>query len=315
MDLSQLKETAMKDESLSFTARWELDAIAKALPKLESEIKRLECALDEKTGVVQQFKPYPLQEMLRYALTSHDTPEKAKVAATAAYEKSKLLKDENQAIAASNKAILERLVQSIVNAGLPERTSVRRPRSKSKWDTIDTEWRQALGSHIPMYDGWNELERRYNDWLRACDEWRVKIGREESAAIEAKRKKKAEIDKEVWRRQLTYKYDVDTDDATFYDIAQAIIAKDKYLMLGYYLECNRNDWNEGPDFAQTGLRRFPIESQLDKDIYDDISSYIDNWDGDGRIFRDCTWCYSALYDLVQDKTLLEDLQKAREYEN
>lgn len=305
----------MADKELSWQARWELDAIAKALPKLETEIKRLENALDDTTGVVQHPKPYPVEDVFKMRYEYYGTPEKAKETATAAFEQSQTVRDENQAIIASNKHTLDRLIQIITNAGLPASTSVRRARTRNKWTTVDTEWRQALGSHIPTHDSWDNIERRYHEWVKMCDDWRTKLNQEEYDVAEAKRKKKAEFDKEILRRSMAQKYGLDGDEneSGFYDIIEAIIAKDKYLALAYYLERNRGDWHDGPSFAKEGLRHFIIETDTDQQIYDKINHYIQNWDGDGRIFRDCTWNYTELYEIVPNRELLADLQAVRKY--
>ena len=82
--------------------------------------------------------------------------------------------------------------------------------------------------------------------------------------------------------------------------------------MAYYLEKNRNDWNDGCTYAEIGLRNFNIENELDQKIYDDIIHYIYNWGDymDGRCFRDCKYNYSELYDIVaeQDPDLYKDFQ-------
>jgi hypothetical protein len=89
-----------------------------------------------------------------------------------------------------------------------------------------------------------------------------------------------------------------------------VLKKNKYLRLAYYLEKNRNDWNDGYDFAETGLDGFTIENGTDQEIYDEIQGLIDNWNNDGRVFRDCTWNYSVLYQLVGPQSdLVEQLEQ------
>ena len=300
-----------EDKQLSWQARWELGRIAEALPKLEAEIKRLENALDESTGVVQQFKPYPVSEVFGKRMESFSTPENAKAEAAKAFEASQPIHAENQLIRASNEKILQRLVQLISNAGLPESVSVRVKRSSTKYKSEHTEWRMALGVHIPVYDHWSDVERQYGNWIRSCDEWRTRLNREEYAAAEAKRRKDEELDREITRRTLSKKYGLGSD-ADFHEILEKLLDKDKYLSLAYYLEQNRNDWNDGPDSAKMGLRRFAVASETDHEISDDISSHIVEWQGDGRVFRDCKWNYSRLYEMVGDKTLLDDLEMVKE---
>lgn len=99
------------------------------------------------------------------------------------------------------------------------------------------------------------------------------------------------------------------------DCLELILSKNKYLYLAYYLEKNRNDWHEGPDYAQTGLNNFEVATAQDQAIYDEINGLISDWEGDGRCFRDCTYSYSFIYGLVVDGKLLSDLQKLQELES
>jgi len=97
---------------------------------------------------------------------------------------------------------------------------------------------------------------------------------------------------------------------------EATLLKNKYLRLAYYLNKNRNDWSDGHSYAESGLSGFAVEKQIDSDIYNDISSYIDDgWDGDGRVFRDCKYNYTVLYGMVEDKSLVDLIQRLMVYED
>jgi hypothetical protein len=92
-----------------------------------------------------------------------------------------------------------------------------------------------------------------------------------------------------------------------------IVSKNKYLCLAYWLEQNRNDWNDGYSFAETGLDSFTIETETDELIYKDIQSYMDDWGGDGRVFRDCEWNYGVLYGMVEDEELMKDFETVQKF--
>ena len=94
-----------------------------------------------------------------------------------------------------------------------------------------------------------------------------------------------------------------------------ILAQDKYLRLGHYLRRNRNDWNEGPDLAETGVNGFNPTCEEDHQIVAELTDLIQNWDNDGRCFRDCRFNYDYLFGLVTDKKLLEDLDKLMEFDD
>jgi hypothetical protein len=131
----------------------------------------------------------------------------------------------------------------------------------------------------------------------------------EIAAIEAKEaaeKKKAEEEaKKVNKLKLIgafqAKYNLPVT-ATVQEILGAIIKKDKYLYLAHYLNMNRNDWNDGPSYAENGLDSFDATTEEDLAIVEEIQSLISNWGGDGRVFRDCTHNYGYCFSKV-DKTL------------
>ena len=84
-----------------------------------------------------------------------------------------------------------------------------------------------------------------------------------------------------------------------------ILKQDKYLRLSYFLRKNRNDWSEGPYFAERGLDGFEIANERDQIIFDQLSDLIEDWDGDGRVFRDCTWNYEAIQSLAPAKLVAQ----------
>ena len=53
------------------------------------------------------------------------------------------------------------------------------------------------------------------------------------------------------------------------DILDVILEKDKYLRLAHYLLKNREDWNDGYSYAESGLNGFDVETETDKLIEDD----------------------------------------------
>jgi hypothetical protein len=97
-------------------------------------------------------------------------------------------------------------------------------------------------------------------------------------------------------------------------IRENILKKDKYLALAYYLEKNRNDWNDGCRYAEIGLCMFTVETEEDQKIFDNIQEFIDDWDmdGDGRCFRDCEYNYNVLYGMVKDESLLKDIEHLKD---
>jgi len=100
------------------------------------------------------------------------------------------------------------------------------------------------------------------------------------------------------------------------EIIEEIISKNKYLRLGYFLLRNREDWNDGYDSARCGLDGFKVENEIDELIQEDIQKCIDSGDDgdiDGKVFRDTTWGYDAIFSLCEDRVLYDDLFKVKSF--
>lgn len=226
-------------EPLSWRAKFDLDQIEKNAAELRQELTRLERALDARTGVVQQFKPYPLYNVAhRTCVTSYPSPEAAKRAAEEAYKESLPLVDENKSILQSNTEILRRLITVITNAGLPESVSVRKSVRGHKTVSVDTDWREALRQHIPILDGWQPLESFYREWLRRCDEWQQKLDNEKRQKEASRQAEVNRIQKAAFIMNIADRYGM-SPDCDSRDLLQAIIKTNKYLWLAHYLEANR----------------------------------------------------------------------------
>ncbi len=297
---------------LSWQAKYQLEVIEKATAELRKEVLRLEAALDEQSGVVQQLKPYPLEEVVRRSyLRGYSTPEAARAAAEQAYGKSLSVAAENAAIIDNNKRVAARLVQLIKNAGLPDKVSIRRPRSRFKTDSVETDWAQAIRTQIPTGDQWPMLKDGYDQWLRQCDAWRRDLDAEVAAKKEAEKASRRTIANEALRQGLNEKYG--TGDLDLVDLKFNLLDKNKYLRLASFLRRNRGDWSDGCDFARMGLDGFKAESDLDRSIALCIRECCVDFE-DGRVFRDCEWNYDRLFAMAkeQNSELYADYTKIEE---
>jgi hypothetical protein len=291
---------------------------------VKAEIKRLQSALDTQTGKIASVTPYPIYSLCYQRFYKdvgkptysswgnyENTPERALAEAARVYEESSRLVQSNQAICAENKRIVDRLIQEITNAGIPrtekKSTTVR---GKTKTESVATAW-TMMHYLVTTVDSWPQMEYLYKEFVGKCTKWREEIdkaGRDEEAA---KVQAKAKIEAEVKRIALSVKYGVDPIDGNTDDIREAILSKDKYIRLAYYLYKNRQDWNEGTSYAATGMNGFTVETATDELIVADIQPRIDDWDGDGRTFRDAEWGYDAIFalappELVADLNSLPD---------
>ena len=75
---------------------------------------------------------------------------------------------------------------------------------------------------------------------------------------------------------------------------------------------NREDWNDGYDYARFGLNSFKIETDTDKKIYNEILEITSKDDVDGRYFRYCSWNYNVLFSMCEHDILKNDYIKVSE---
>lgn len=112
---------------------------------------------------------------------------------------------------------------------------------------------------------------------------------------------------------LRAKYTPDNPISDVHTIRDVILSKDKYLMLGYWLMRNREDWNDGYGYAEVGLSQFSIDSAEDAEIHASLTDIINRSyeEGgiDGRVFRDCEYSYGYLFGKVNDQSLFKDYEK------
>jgi len=226
------------------------------------------------------------------------------------WEKDKIIYAENIEIAKKNLSSYNGLIDLIKLMGVETRCKNAKSR-KVIADWIDCEFVTELKSKCnvfaPSLPDWYGFKRK------AAEQVQKRQAAEREKKLEEEQKKK-EAEKIKLFLELIKKYDL-----TFFnglpdmnEIIEAIILKDKYLYLSHYLELNRNHWSDGCLYAKTGLNRFEVNSDIDKEIYSEISNLINDWDGEGRVFRDCKWNYSILISLV-DKNILSDYEKLLEY--
>jgi hypothetical protein len=161
---------------------------------------------------------------------------------------------------------------------------------------------------IPTSDGYDAAKRSLIDSeARLTKEYQTLIANIEKAEKEETHKAKAKEDlMELARMQVKY------GNLEWDELLDVILEKDKYLRLGHYLLKNREDWNDGYSYAECGLNSFVVETEEDKEIESEIESVMgENWDGDGRLFRDLpNYSYGYLFskvnaDLYKDYELIK----------
>lgn len=219
----------------------------------------------------------------------------------------------NKIADANNKAIHEKIRLMMQHIGVPNTYRVRNTKSKSmypKYDTVCAGYISDLTNHVPLVSQYGKpdikalkvaLDSSYREALRKV-----------MAAEQIKIKKEEDAQKMHQIALLRAKYTPENATSDEHEILSAILEKDKYLRLAYYLEKNRNDWSDGPDYATAGIDSFEVDTSVDELIFDEIKGLIDSWDGDGRVFRDCEYNYNFIYSIVRDESLKKDLATYKE---
>ncbi len=217
-----------------------------------------------------------------------------------------------------NEGVVNKVTALMKEIGIPNSYSTKTYKSsRSKAPTYEHHQAGYLGDikrYIPTYQA--PVPNKQGMLSGVDDFYQKLLVKIRSEETKAEREKQAQ---EALHRValLRAKYTPEDASSTAHDIREAILSKDKYLHLAYWLERNRGDWNDGYDYAEIGLDGFTVDPDkpVDKEIYDNIFACINSADSyiDGRIFRDTEYNYGVLYGMVEDQTLLNDLQQLKDW--
>lgn len=120
------------------------------------------------------------------------------------------------------------------------------------------------------------------------------------------RLKKQKIEEEEKRRYTVTTLNGQYKSTDAREILEEILNKCPILNLAHAMHSCRNYFDR-VYMVESALRGISNIPNL-QDAYEEISSLCENYDGDGRVFRDCNYDYSYVYSLV-DKDLLVDYDK------
>ena len=208
----------------------------------------------------------------------------------------------------NNKALEKKIRLMMSNIGVPFQYSTsdyKTSRSQKKTKTThNAGFVEDIQQLIKTSDGFGKIKsgfvKRWHDVNAYLKEERNK----EKVIQQEKEKKIASENAEKQRAVLTIKYELPYE-SKWSDILEIILSKDKYLALAHALAMNRNDWNNGYWYAENGLSNFIVKTTENKKINNDIQGCIDNWDNDGRIFRDTEYNYDRIFGMVEE-SLMKD---------
>lgn len=242
--------------------------------------------------------------------------EKAKIAHAAELKRLEEQHALNEPLIKHNKETVAAIKNTMILAGIPESYTTQEyptSRSRNKKTVHHTAgYVSDIQRFISTGDGYDFAIRSCNDQMTRYEtEYKKLKGNiEATERAAAEEKKKRDADRKLIELCIKYGLQSDDSDVDISDVMDEILKRNKYLRLAHFLEKNRNDWSDGPDYAECGLYGFNVETEQDQEIYDELYHHIDDWQGDGRVFRDCKWNYTEIYGLVEDEALIKDYNQA-----
>jgi hypothetical protein len=215
----------------------------------------------------------------------------------------------------NNKAVAARIEALMTEIGMPKSYSERDTKSRSHYPksvTHEAGWIGDVRRNCKTDDGFAVATSTYNRLLTDYKAYAERATKEaEQASQLAQRTRDAEMakrkmDMELATMLLRYELPIESD---WSDVLEHLRGKDQRLDLAVAMSQTRGDWSEGPYRVRDALDRFQIETTEDKNIANDVLSCLEDFN-DGRVFRDTTWSYDALFASVKDQQLAADCQKA-----
>lgn len=222
----------------------------------------------------------------------------------------------NEPIIAHNQKVSERIKIFMKATGIPDSraetdygTGRRRSTPKTNW--VPAGYFGDISRNVTLSDGYEHAVRGVKEAEAKAIE-RVKTAK--AALVQAERQKAADeakrkADMVIVHMRVKYGAGVE-DDAG--EVLDRILEKNQHLRLAHFMCMNRGDWNEGPSYARQGLAGFKPETALDHEIYDAVQAACDDWQGDGRVFRDMEHNYGTIFALVDDDALMADYNTVNE---
>lgn len=224
------------------------------------------------------------------------------------------LHEANEPIIAHNLKVADRVRVFMKAVGIPDshgETEYKGRNRMPKTNWIPAGYIGDINRNISTADSYDYAVRAVKDAESKAVEYvriqkaNIAQAERQKAADEAKRK----ADMVIVHMRVKYGSGIE-DDAG--EVLDRILDKNQYLRLAHYMSMNRNDWNEGCHYARMGLNGFKPETPLDHEIYDAVQAACDDWQGDGRVFRDMEHNYGEVFALVTDADLMADYNTVNE---
>lgn len=220
----------------------------------------------------------------------------------------------NAEIIEHNKKVVAKITAFMNTVGIPASFNYTDPKSRArnpKSISKQAGYKDDIGRNIATVD------YAYTNIINSCktkrndiQNWSVKAI---NSLLEVEKMRKASETQQKLEKLiavLKVKYDVEFD-AEDVEVLDAIINRSKYLRLADAMFNARSDFSEHYRVSYA-LDAFKVENDTDQKIVDSLSEILDEYEGDGRIFRDCEWNYGAIMsyapaDIVNDYNNLKEL--------
>lgn len=270
-------------------------------------------------GYVSKCMSSPSSYASEFSSYSKPTPARVATRALAALDEARkkdvATHEANLPSIENNLAIVAQVEAIMAAIGMPKKYSERDTNSRARYPKTITKEAGYLGDlrrHVPTSDGFDSATLTYNSLLTRYKEYETQAKAQE---IEAQRRLECEQAAVIEKRKadmvlagILLRYELPVD-SSWEDVLEALRSRDQRLDLAVAMNQTRNDWNDGPYRVRDALGRFTITTDEDKNIAADVAECLYDFE-DGRVFRDTTWNYSALFASVADQQLAADVQKA-----
>lgn len=254
-------------------------------------------------------------------ISKYRTPKATEVAAHAlqelakAFEADKATHEANLPAIETNLAIIEQVKAMMDGIGMPTSWTEPDRRSRARYPKSvrhDAGYLCDLRRQVKTDDGWATREHQHAGLLeryRAFEASAAEEDKRQASLVERARQMqldKRKADMELAAILLRYELPI---ESSWHDVVEALRTRHQRLDLAVAMYQTRMDWSEGAWRVRDAVGRFTMCTDEDKAIMNDVLDGLTDFE-DGRVFRDCTWSYDALFASVEDAQLATDVQLA-----
>lgn len=226
--------------------------------------------------------------------------------------------ERNAPVLANNTAVRAHVEAIMDGIGMPRSWSQKDTKSRARYPkTFSTPagYLSDLVRECKTDDGFTSATSTYNMLLTRYAEYSAtataQAEKDRAAAERAAAEKLAKRRADMELVTIIQRYSL-LIESEWRDVLDALRERDQRLDLAVAMEDVRGDWNDGCDAVESALGRFTIRDDEDKDIANDVLGCTRDFE-DGRVFRDTTWSYDALYASAIDQVLAVDVRNARSH--